>query len=97
MKLCSRSLPLMSLSVIGLSAQGDTSVSKETLKEVCYEFFSPPGCALACGEGGVLAVGSWAVCVCHSSWWESAHHPTAQLAAFAYPSWIKAFKLLLSC
>lgn len=44
--------------MIGLSAQGDTSGSKETL-EVCCEFFGPPGCALACVScGGVLAVGS---------------------------------------
>lgn len=92
LKLCSCSLPLRLL-----SAQGGASVSKEALKEVCYEFSGPPGCALACvpcGEGDALAVGSWVVCMCCSSWLENTHHPMAQLPAFVYPNWIKAFKLL---
>jgi len=83
--------------VVGLSARGDTSVRKETLREVYCEFFGPPGCALSCvscGEDDALALGLCAVCVCCSSWWENAHHPTAQLAAFMCPDRIKAFRLL---
>lgn len=90
------SLPLGYPSQTGPSAQGGTSESKETPGDVCNDFFSPPGCVLACvscDKVDALVAGSWAVCALRL--WLGERLPAhGQLAAFDYPSQLKAFQLL---